>query len=892
MTVANGLPAFRFAFALKFLAVGFWLAIAGIAAVGQSQPGSESQVFGSYVWTAPIPGGSHALGTVSFDAGSGSSGSGSSAVQVLAPDISSAAGVLNVSEAAWNTAGGSPQLQVTVESGGEPGGTPVHITVTPSVTKGRLQASVTADKPGITLLDLGNWPYGLKAQLIAVPYYTNTVAYLPSIKAYANAWLNWHTTGSSQVTDTQATYLPLTDGKLHALNEQFTLVVSPAIGDVFPSPQNRVSPYLNTMSGRMIVDVWSGSFDAIAQRLGKLGSYGVTNCLVIIHNWQHHGYDNALPDHYPANPALGGDAGLKSATEEARAIGCLVAVHENYIDYYPNYDHFNPASIALNSDGTRQDSWLNPDTGIQSFAAKPNWVIKNASTESPFIHERYGTTASFLDVLSAVGPGFHVDMDATQPGAGKVTARDLSSASLWAYLRQTHQGPVVGEGVNHWYNSGLLDGVEAQTGAGAVASNLGPLVPLFVNFDLDDMHPFQVNHGMGYVNRWTRGYGAFTATSQRDAYRMQEIAFGHAPFLDDSDFGDASRAMTESALVSPVAGRYGAVTAETISYKVDGAWVSASQAALTGAFHQVQVTYRNGLTVTANDATEPLRVKGLTLPQYGWSATGDGVTAFTALCGDVICDYAQTDESIFANARNQSDIRIGGALAGPSVSAFHRTGAYAFNISYDWKVYDTTALNLIAFVHFVDPSQTTNEGIVFQGDYSPTVPTSEWQPGQVIAQGPNVVKIPASVPDGTYSVRVGLYDPTSGDRYPLAGQNDGDERYIVGSVTIANHGTKIQFTQVSSQANDPRLNAAGSVLNFPAVQTDGMFSLNQENGNWVLRPFPRFRNFTILVRSAVVAMPGAVTATGGTSLTVTPLNKGSYWKLPLNGASSYSWPVE
>jgi hypothetical protein len=136
---------------------------------------------------------------------------------------------------------------------------------------------------------------------------------------------------------------------------------------------------------------------------------------------------------------------------------------------------------------------------------------------------------------------------------------------------------------------------------------------------------------------------------------------------------------------------------------------------------------------------------------------------------------------------------------------------------------------------------------------------------------------------------VGLYDPSSGERIQLAGQNDGDTRYILGSITISQSGSKIDFTPVGPQQNDPRLNAAGSVVTFPAAQTDGMFSLVQEKGSWVLHPFPRFRNFTVLIKADRIPMPSSVQATGGSTPTVIPIRRGEYWQLPLNGASAYTW---
>src|ERR1035437_314508 len=43
------------------------------------------------------------------------------------------------------------------------------------------------------------------------------------------------------------------------------------------------------------------------------------------------------------------------------------------------------------------------------------------------------------------------------------------------------------------------------------------------------------------------------------------------------------------------------------------------------------------------------------LPRFGWIARGAGVTAYTALRGGKLVDYAETKDSIFANARNVLD---------------------------------------------------------------------------------------------------------------------------------------------------------------------------------------------------------------------------------------------
>ena len=61
------------------------------------------------------------------------------------------------------------------------------------------------------------------------------------------------------------------------------------------------------------------------------------------------------------------------------------------------------------------------------------------------------------------------------------------SIGLWAYERSVEGGPVLGEGENHWFWSGYLDGVEAQFGAQSTPITDGTQAPLFVDFDLSSL---------------------------------------------------------------------------------------------------------------------------------------------------------------------------------------------------------------------------------------------------------------------------------------------------------------------------------------------------------------------------------------------------------------------
>ena len=219
--------------------------------------------------------------------------------------------------------------------------------------------------------------------------------------------------------------------------------------------------------------------------------------------------------------------------------------------------------------------------------------MRLASTQSPEIHRRYGTTAAYLDVNSAVPPWKNVDHRAATKQSAQFAQYADNARGLWQYLRDTHGGPVLGEGGDHWYWSGLLDGVEAQFGEGWPAYQ-GPAAPLAVDFDLLKIHPLQTNHGMGYYERW---WSPETSAEpppmlRMDQYRMQEIAYGHAPFIGSNVFWDTlPLAWLEHHLVTPVSAQSAGARPERISYQIDGQWRDAGEAARRQTWNRVKVEY-------------------------------------------------------------------------------------------------------------------------------------------------------------------------------------------------------------------------------------------------------------------------------------------------------------
>ncbi len=676
----------------------------------------------------------------------------------------------------------------------EVGGEPVTVAVVARVAGKSLVFDVACSGPVVKSFDAGRWLPAMRRVTVPAPYYSGQVSYLPAENLFVNAFLDWTASSASSLDGARAVYKPLTDGSHAMLRERAVYTAAWHLAEALPSIPNPPSPYLRQVGEKVTLDVWGGTFDQTIARLEALHDLGLDKCIVLIHNWQRSGYDNALPMHYPANASMGGDDAMKRLVATAKRLGYLIALHENYVDYYPNFDSFDPNDISLTSNGEREKAWFNHGTGIQSFAEKPNSILKFAGEQSPEIHRRYDANANYLDVHSAVPPWFHVDFRASEQGAGMLSRVWDVHRELWAFERKTFGGPVFGEGNNHWYWSGLLDGVEAQTGAGWPHTQ-GDTMPLAVDFDLLRIHPLQCNQGVGYYERWAasiRG-GRPPKLDQLDQYRMQEMAYGHSGFLGSTTWSSEPLAWLEHHLTTPVSARFADTNPVSIRYQVDGKWVDSTAAAKAGAWDRVQARYSNGLTVTANDSDKPMTVDGRVLPKHGWLAKGDGVTAFTGRVDGRLVDYAETESSVFANARNPLDWDFSGPRRiRPEVMEFGQVGARQFAVKYVWHVGARLAKDYRCFVHFSDPSKPEADGIRFQQDHELKVPTSKWTPSHDETDGLYTIDLPDDLADGDYAWYIGLYLP-GGERLWLTGPDDGSARIRLGVLKVRDGGKNITF---------------------------------------------------------------------------------------------------
>jgi len=287
------------------------------------------------------------------------------------------------------------------------------------------------------------------------------------------------------------------------------------------------------------------------------------------------------------------------------------------------------------------------------------------------------------------------------------------------------------------------------------------------------------------------------------------------------------------------------------------------------------------------------------LPPNGWLAHGAGVTAYTALCDGVVADYAETPTSVFANARAVEDWDLSGITpVRPTVGTFQQTGPRAFIVTYRWVVSGAPRNDYNCFVHFSKAGHDQfDESIRFQQDHGLPVPTSQWQPGSELTDGPHSITIPGDVEDGDYEWTIGLWKRELG-RATIDGPMDSSGRILLGILRVSEKGEKLEFIPNNaphasrSSMQRASLNENGRIVTFPTIRTNGSVLVEREEREWVLRTMPRNRPFILELNVDRFGKPSQIRCLDGDQPTVAPAASGGWWRLPMNGAREYRWEAQ
>ena len=712
----------------------------------------------------------------------------------------------------------------------------------------------SCDKPWIREFFSGNWGPVAFHKKIPMPYYGHDIDFLAAENLFVSSFPDWTASSASDYqNDQRGKYNALTDGSRNKLRERFVFSAAWHVDEVMANIPNPPSPWRDYFGKRIVLDIWNGEFAGCAKSLDDMAKFDVRDDYIIYHCWQRDGYDNGLPAHFPASGKQGGEEQMKTLSAMAKQLGHRFSLHENYVDYYPNYEHCTHNDISLKSDGTPETAWYNEGTKVQSFAVKPGAILRLARGQSPEIHQRYGTTAGYLDVHSCVPLWFHVDHRAGEPDAGSLQSVWNVHRRLWQFERDTHGGPETGEGNGHWPWSGWLDGVEAQFGTGWPGGE-GLTAPLLVDFNLLRVHPLQINHGQGYYERWyshTTPWGEGIPVAVFDQYRMQEIVFGHCGFLSHDYWRMPNIAWLEQHLVPPVSSRHATQQIRDISYHIDGKWLDTTEATKRGLaaklapmenFGRVRIGYDNGLTIIANSLKEDFTVEGRTLPQFGWIATDMNFAAGTVRRDGVVVDFVDAPDYQFANARRARDWNLGGPLpVRVRVSQFQAADNRKIGFSYEWKSGMKLDRDLHCFVHFDKPGkQEYHWDTVTQQDHGLGKKTTEWTAGGTFHDGP--FEMTLDLPDGSYAWRIGLYDKAG--RLPMDGPTDGTGRVRLGNIIISGGGKNIHYEPekdsgvAAAGLFQQNVNLSEKEIDFGFVKTNGSVLRKRDHGEWKQWTYP------------------------------------------------------
>jgi len=118
---------------------------------------------------------------------------------------------------------------------------------------------------------------------------------------------------------------------------------------------NRLNhPYLKAWSEPVLngYEKVNTTFEQVTEIAGELKDMGVEKCMILLGGWNRMGYDREHVDMWPPAEKAGGIEGLKAACEAVKEKGYLLALHDNYDDFYPDAPSYDESYILRDADGS------------------------------------------------------------------------------------------------------------------------------------------------------------------------------------------------------------------------------------------------------------------------------------------------------------------------------------------------------------------------------------------------------------------------------------------------------------------------------------------------------------------------------------------------------------
>lgn len=582
-------------------------------------------------------------------------------------------------------------------------------------------------------------------------------------------------------------------------------------------------------AGRFVFDIWGGRYRESADALKNAFRYGLTDAMVLWHNWQRWGYDYRLPEIFPPNPQLGTLEDMRYLVDTCREHGVVFGLHDNYIDFYPDAEGFSYRErIAFTRTGQPVRAWFNEGRRAQSYRFRADQVEPFLRNNLRLIKEHLPLSAYFIDVWASIEPYDYWTADGRF--VDRVYTRN-SWGEHFAWIRDFlgNNAPQISES-GHDQLIGWLDGATANHLR--VGKPLGGRYSWSVwNWPCEDAeripwldaahHHRFVLHGAGYGSRYQAGLDPRLHGIYSDDYITTEILTGH-PAMVDSPFGyDVVRKYW---LTQPVARALALQKIDSVTF-------------VDGDLHRQVVTWSNGGTVWVNRGNSDWTLGNTVLPPYGFLARiptlAGTIEASMARRQGIITEMTVCPEWLYVNGRRPRGDR---RAIRPQVEEV-KLGGGVLEVSIHWRAYDPIPEGFRPFLHFCDEGGE----IVFQAAAPADIR------GPIEPDGVKFAAVAATPaggwPSGSFELRVGWFDPRSGRRLPIQGPSDGSERIRVAHLRCEAQGGKlaaISWEPIRPE-EDPillRQNPEGRPVDFGPVVTSGGCRLHVDEQKLVVTPLP------------------------------------------------------
>ncbi len=597
-------------------------------------------------------------------------------------------------------------------------------------------------------------------------------------------------------------------------------------------------------AGRFVFDIWGGRYAEIARKMEQMIDYGLTDSLLTMHVWQRWGYDYRLPDIYPPNPSLGTIEDMKQIAAVCAEHAIPWGLHDNYIDFYPDANDYSYDHICFREGGQPIKAWLNEGRDAQSYRWRPDHIMPFVQRNLSLIGPNLMPTHYFIDVFTSIDCFDYYDKQGNFHSM--LETRD-SWGQAFAWIRDYLGGdaPMTSEAGDDQL-IGYLDGAdcqhlritpESERFCIAIRCQDWERVPWYDAV----LHDKFSLHGVGYSGRYQGGRSRAEHGIESDDYISDEILTGHAMMIDKPGFGRG--AVRKYWLAQDLVRSLALDTIANVQFA-------------DGDIHKQIIDWTSGARVYVNRGQAVWEVAGKVLPQYGYYARNDQIESSIERIGGAIVEQSRGPSKWYFNARGFGP--EGQLAIRPQAKRVEYLGGRRFKLITAWQADEPTPKDLQVFIHFTSEASDRSDKIAFQGGGQLPLPTSQWQ-GLVRLGEDFTITLPSDCGPGEYGILVGFWDPATGARYSLIGDDDGTMRYNIGTLVVEGRGhqvTQIELVPHESSSATPGWNAGIESVDFGPASTRGAFRCQQQADTLTITPLPNLGPFSVALELEKFGLSG------------------------------------